>query len=144
MSELTTVALLCCLASRAHSWAAPSIWRRLLMHALACEVVRALMKLGIAIAASKPMMATTIMISTSLKPDLRIVLTFILVFLPFFLSRRERSHRRVMYNYDSVHELPVANRPQTLTTLPRNSMSNVIFAYPFLYRPGHRGFNGMG
>src|SRR5260370_10372157 len=47
------------------------------MHALACEVVRALMKLGIAIAASKPMMATTIMISTSVKPARREFLSFI-------------------------------------------------------------------
>jgi hypothetical protein len=38
------------------------------------------MKLGIAIAARRPMMATTIMISTSVKPDLRDVLFFILAF----------------------------------------------------------------
>src|SRR5437867_13044889 len=62
---------------------APSIWRRLLMQALVCEVVRALMKLGIAIAANRPMMATTIMISTNVKPDLRDVWIFILTFLPF-------------------------------------------------------------
>src|SRR6266852_470507 len=110
MSAVVTAVPVGFLYSRAHSWAAPSIWRRLLMHALACEVVRALMKLGIAIAASKPMMATTIMISTSVKPDLRIVLAFILAFLPFFMLRREVRHGRVMYNYISVHVLPVANR----------------------------------
>src|SRR5579862_9608213 len=50
------------------------------MQALVCEVVRALMKLGMAIAANRPMMATTIMISTNVKPDLREVLMFILCF----------------------------------------------------------------
>ena len=38
------------------------------MQALACAVERAFTKLGIAIAASRPMMATTIMISTSVNP----------------------------------------------------------------------------
>src|SRR5258708_27071215 len=83
MSVVPTLAVLCCLFSNAHCWAAPSIWRRLLMHALAWEVVRALTKLGIAIAARRPIMATTIMISTSVKPDLRVVLFFILTSLPF-------------------------------------------------------------
>ena len=54
--------------SSAHCCFAESIWRRLLMQAFCCEVARALTKFGIAIAASKPMMATTIMISTSVKP----------------------------------------------------------------------------
>ena len=36
---------------------------------VACERVRARMKLGTAMAASRPMMATTIMISTSVKPE---------------------------------------------------------------------------
>src|SRR5579884_1938578 len=63
---------LVCPVSSAHSLMAPSTWRRLLMQALACEVARALMKLGIAIAANRPMMATTIMISTSVKPALRV------------------------------------------------------------------------
>src|ERR1017187_8111820 len=57
--------------SSAHSLMAPSIWRRLLMQAFCCEVARALMKLGMAIAASRPMMATTIIISTSVKAALR-------------------------------------------------------------------------
>src|ERR1700722_20945439 len=41
------------------------------MHALACDVARAFTKLGIAIAASRPMMPTTIIISTSVKPNFR-------------------------------------------------------------------------
>lgn len=59
----------CCLA--------PSIWRRLLMQAFIWETARARTKFGIAIAANRPMIATTIMISTRVKPDLREVLIFI-------------------------------------------------------------------
>src|ERR1700722_2091210 len=57
--------------SNANWLAAASIWRMLLMQALACEVARAFTKFGIAIAAKRPMMATTIMISTRVKPALR-------------------------------------------------------------------------
>src|SRR5215204_25850 len=84
MSPVPQAALAACFISKAHCWTAPSIWRRLLMQALACEVVRALTKLGIAIAANNPMMATTIMISTRVKPDLREVVNFILAFLEPF------------------------------------------------------------
>src|SRR6267154_276572 len=66
--------------SNANWLAAASIWRRLLMQAFCCEVARAFTKLGIAMAARRPMMATTIMISTSVKPALR---TFLLVFIVF-------------------------------------------------------------
>src|SRR5258708_37759614 len=63
---------------------APSIWRRLLMHAFCCAFKRARTKLGIAMVASNPMMATTIMISTSVKPAARECLFFIrLIFLPW-------------------------------------------------------------
>ena len=47
------------------------------MQAFFCEVERARTKLGMAIAANKPMMATTIMISTKVKPDWFLVLIFI-------------------------------------------------------------------
>jgi hypothetical protein len=73
------------------------------MHALAWDVARALMKLGIAMAANKPMMATTIMISTKVKPALR---TFLIVFILLFLSvteRHEQCDRLVYYYYDFVH-----------------------------------------
>ena len=66
------------LFSNAQVWVALSIWRRLLMQAFFCDWVRARTKLGIAIAASKPMMATTIIISTSVNPCLLDVLFFIL------------------------------------------------------------------
>ena len=42
------------------------------MQAFIWEVVRALTKFGIAMAANRPMIATTIMISTSVKPNLRL------------------------------------------------------------------------
>ena len=56
---------------------APSICRKLLMQAFICAVVRAFTKLGIAIEANMPIMATTIMISTSVKPPWRAVFVFI-------------------------------------------------------------------
>src|ERR1017187_4198511 len=78
MLAKVTGAVEACLFSSAHVWIALSIWRRLLMQAFFCDCVRARTKLGMAIAASKPMMATTIMISTSVNPDLFDVLFFIL------------------------------------------------------------------
>src|SRR5580658_1829050 len=53
------------------------------MQAFCCEVVRALTKLGMAMAASNPMMATTIMISTSVNPAL--LLFFFCIIIYFFL-----------------------------------------------------------
>src|SRR5580698_8175506 len=70
--------------SNANSLAAASIWRRLLMQALACEVARAFTKFGIAIAANRPIMATTIMISTRVKPALRMFL-FVFILLLFVI-----------------------------------------------------------
>src|SRR5664280_3931982 len=67
----------------------------LLMQALACEVARAFTKLGMAMAAKRPIMATTIMISTNVKPALRMVLVFFIFYFSFLLMRRERGHRRV-------------------------------------------------
>src|SRR5215468_813061 len=65
------------------------------MQAFCCDVVRAFTKLGIAIAANRPIMATTIMISTSVNPPLRDVPLFILAFL---WLRREQSSRRLFIN----------------------------------------------
>src|SRR6185295_16750410 len=94
MSVATGVAMPVCLVSNAHCCLAPSIWRRLLMHAFICAVVRALTKLGMAIAAKRPIMATTIMISTSVNPNLWNLLIFII---DFYLSvfRREQRKRRL-------------------------------------------------
>ena len=75
--------------SNAHCCLAPSIWRKLLMQAFICEVVRARTKFGIAIAASNPMIATTIMISTRVKPDFFDVLILILALFAFLFLRRE-------------------------------------------------------
>src|SRR4029077_12832351 len=78
------VAPVVCFCSSAHWLAAASIWRMLLMQALAWEVARAFTKFGIAMAARRPMMATTIMISTSVKPALRMF--FIVFIVVIFLS----------------------------------------------------------
>src|SRR5437899_12221645 len=105
MSVNTTASIGPALVSTAHCWIAPSIWRRLLMQAFICAVVRALMKLGIAIAANRPIMATTIMISTSVKPPLRDVLVFMF---GFSLLRREHSNKRVILLSFSFHGFVVA------------------------------------
>src|SRR6266496_3089845 len=110
MSVFTGVALVAWRVSNAHCCLALSIWRRLLMQAFCCAVVRALTKLGIAIAANRPMMATTIMISTRVKPDLFEVLIFMLTCLPFF-SRCEQAAGGLYYNCNFVHKLPAATAP---------------------------------
>src|SRR5262245_22235581 len=107
-----------CFCSRAHCSMAPSICRRLLMQAFFCAEVRALTKLGIAMAANKPMIATTIMISTRVKPYFRWVLTCIvcLVFCFGCITRgREPNKRRINY-YNGVHVLPFALRCLHLST----------------------------
>src|SRR6185312_6271581 len=65
------------LLSMAHVVLAPSSWRRLLMQAVCFALALARMKLGMAMVASRPMMATTIMISTSVKPAVEGALIFI-------------------------------------------------------------------
>src|SRR5581483_11989565 len=74
------------LLSRAQVCLAPSSWRRLLMQAVCLALALARMKLGMAMVASSPMMATTIMISTRVKPELRRDLIF--MFLSFFAMAR--------------------------------------------------------
>src|SRR6266508_1997961 len=92
ISDFAGAALVACRVSNAHCCLALSIWRRLLMQAFCCAVVRALTKLGIAIAANRPMMATTIMISTSVKPDLMFLL--ICMFCLSICSNAWREQRR--------------------------------------------------
>src|SRR5271154_6826562 len=82
--------------SSANWLAAASIWRRLLMQAFCWEVARAFTKLGIAMAARRPMMATTIMISTSVKPALRMFFIVFIVFAFFFYMRCEHRDQRVI------------------------------------------------
>src|SRR5205085_8721951 len=109
MSLKATASLAAFFCSNAHCWIAPSIWRRLLMQAFIWAVVRALMKLGIAMAANRPIMATTIMISTRVKPRLRGVLTFIFWTFRFGYGVNTATSGLYMIT-DSVHELLVANR----------------------------------
>src|SRR4051812_35215523 len=66
-----------------------------------------------AIVASKPMMATTIMISMSVKPRMGAFLFFIL---NLSLKRRERDNRRVYYDYQDSFtycRLPTAHKVNT-------------------------------
>lgn len=71
-----------CRLSNAHCCVAAQISRKLLMQALLCDVVRAWTQFGMAITASNPMSATTIIISTRVNPLTLNSLLFILV-LPF-------------------------------------------------------------
>src|SRR2546429_5996222 len=91
MSEIVGDALVAWRVSSAHCCLALSICRRLLMQTWAWEVVRDLTKLGIAIAANRPMMATTIMISTSVKPDGRSNLSLTTVLLSFLKAEVPRA-----------------------------------------------------
>src|SRR6266436_2649596 len=103
MSLYATVAAVSFLFSSAHCWIAPSTCRRLLMQAFFCEVVRARMKLGIAIAARRPIMATTIIISTNVKPDLREVLMFILLFVSLFCGVNVAAGGLVLFRLPFTH-----------------------------------------
>src|SRR5438552_1827865 len=85
-----TAAPVPCLFSSAHWSLAPSTMRRLFKIELSCALSRALTKLGIAIAANNPMMATTIMISTSVKPAFLFVLICIFTDLSVCLFVRTR------------------------------------------------------
>src|SRR5690242_10819816 len=84
------MAFVACLVSSAHCCLALSICRRLLMHVLACELVRARTQVGVAIVASSPIKATTIMISTRVNPDEPDVLRFIFHLIPCWPRTRQR------------------------------------------------------
>ena len=109
------------LFSNAQVWTALSIWRRLLMQAFFCDCVRARTKLGIAIAASKPMMATTIMISTSVNPFLLDVLFFILT-LPFCFCGVNRATSGFIISTAVVHKLLVATASGVISTRDANRL----------------------
>src|SRR5687767_13891190 len=81
---------------------APSICFMLAMQAFFWLTWRALIKLGIAIAASKPMIATTIMISTSVNPALLLLLIFISY---LSLSAAWTNVKGMFYEYCVVHKL---------------------------------------
>src|SRR5580658_2316227 len=107
-SLLLTVAPDCWPVSNAHSFTAAVICRILLMQAFCCEVARAFTKLGMAMAASKPIMATTIIISTRVKPALRDCFICFMFQLSLSLwQRSERRDRRVMMITFAFTGLPV-------------------------------------
>src|SRR3954463_1453215 len=102
------------LFSKAQVCLAPSIWRKLLMQALCWALRRARTKLGMAMGASRPMMATTIMISTRGKPALRERLVFIQ--LVFFQCR-------------SVNEVTGGLFPRRSQTACRRPRLNLLVRY---------------
>src|SRR6185295_11767401 len=80
------------------------------MQAFFWLAVRAFTKFGIAIAANNPMMATTIMISTRVKPALLFVLICITLLSVFSATRREQRKRRVYYYYLICSRIAFCNR----------------------------------
>src|ERR1035437_5466169 len=102
------------------------------MQAFFCDCVRARTKLGIAIAARRPMMATTIMISTSVKPDLREVLFFILAYV--FMSRGVNSQQAGYYDYGYCSLIACCNR----TSLQANQMPSISIRGPTKNKRGLR------
>src|ERR1051325_1310627 len=94
------------------------------MQAFCCEVVRARTKLGIAIAANRPMMATTIMISTSVKPAVRVLRVFICL-LSLTAHGVNNSAGGLITIAFSVHLLPAATAtpsPSSRDATPPDSM----------------------
>src|SRR5439155_10397639 len=91
--------------------------RRLFRIELSWAFSRALTKLGIAIAANNPMMATTIMISTRVKPAFLFVLICITDLFVFVCSntRREQRKRLVLLLLIPVHKLPFATACRDLS-----------------------------
>src|SRR5579883_889371 len=126
------------LFSNAHVCLAPSICRRLLMQALDWALRRARTKFGMAMVANRPMMATTIMISTSVKPPVRDSLIFILC---SFLAAARTGCRRVyniMYNCKSgiACDPPRLDPGQMLLSrftfkTPAQGISFPPFSHPF-------------
>src|SRR6267142_558380 len=83
-------------------WMAESICRMLLMQAVACDLARECTKLGMAMAANKPMMATTIIISTNVKPAW-LVGSAVFILCCSFLMWREQHDRRGYDDCTIVH-----------------------------------------
>ena len=90
------------------------------------------MKLGIAIAAKRPIMATTIIISTNVKPDLREVLIFILYV--FFLLCGVNEATGGLYNYN-FRSLMACRKP-----LVKGSIQNAKFEGSNQRRTERMGF----
>ena len=78
-----------CPVLRAHWSMAASNWRQSFMIRRPCDCLRDLTKPGTAKAASSPMIATTIMISTRVKPLRLLRILLIIIVLPF---RRSLEH----------------------------------------------------
>src|SRR5437867_6028058 len=91
--------------------------RRLFTMELSCAVSRAFTKLGMAMAANNPMMATTIMISTSVKAALRDVLICITTLLFVRSCGVNNARGGLVLLRDFVHKLPLAIRSDLQSNL---------------------------
>src|SRR5258708_34334603 len=87
--------------SRKNWSAAADRWRALLSTALSCEDWRTFWNAGMAIAARRPMMTTTIMISTSVKPLVERV--FILYWVMCLLKRVKCRQKDSRFIYPYCH-----------------------------------------
>jgi hypothetical protein len=123
--------------SSAHSLIAPSIWRRLLMQAFCCAVARALMKLGMAIAAKRPMMATTIIISTSVKPCLREVLLVFMFSLSFIALCGVNNTTGGLFHCTFRSLIACCNRHQAFLL---NTAASISLQTRFVTKPGQPAF----
>src|SRR2546428_11447908 len=111
---------------------APSICRRLLIHAFFWAVVRALTKFGTAIAANRPMIATTIMISTNVNPLARAVLFFILDL--SFVYGVNTAMGGLLLVQRVLTNCPWFTVSANLAGIFIKSIRNITFSYPFLTR----------
>src|SRR5437667_10658586 len=94
------------------------------------------MKLGIAIAANRPIMATTIMISTSVKPLLMAVRIFILD-LSFVNGVNTATSGLLLFQLVFTYCL-LLTVVKNVTGSLIQSTSNINFSYPILTRPSVR------
>ena len=108
------------------------------MQAFCCEVARALMKLGMAIAANRPMMATTIIISTSVKPALREVLfVFILCFLALLCGVNVATGGLFIIT-TTFTDCPLQPqlKPRVAHSMPKSRKKSMAAFYGFFYTKG--------
>src|SRR5438067_9477985 len=112
-SGIPTVFPVVRLVSIAYGSTAESIMRRSLRTLEACERLRARKNPGTAIAASNAMIATTIMISTSVKPAFRRLNLFNMMFMRLLVRFRAASHGDLVTVAFAHNSFP-ATQPNTV------------------------------
>src|SRR5215469_6400658 len=118
----------------------------LLMQAFCCEVARAFTKLGIAMAANKPMMATTIMISTRVKPALRDCFICFILYYFLFTALRWNFTTGGLYDDMFVHLIACDNRTpleNVALHMPRSKSIELenFYAKTFKFPPASWGWS---